>query len=298
MEKVLTEEFAAHRLADEADPDVFLAQHGKEFTALVTSAKFGADAKLLAALPSLKVICNFGVGYDTIDITEAKRRGIAVSNTPDVLNDCVADLAFGLLIDVARGLSVSDRFVRSGGWLKGPYPLQTRVSGKRLGILGLGRIGRMIAKRAGGFDMEIRYHNRRPAEGVAYGYESSLKALAEWADFLVVASAGGTETRHLVSKEIIEALGKDGFLINISRGSVVDEPALIDALANRRIAGAALDVFEDEPNVPAALMALDNVVVLPHVASATHETRQDMADLVLANLRSYLAKGVLLTPVP
>ncbi len=297
MEKVLAEEFAAHRLADEADPEAFLKQHGAEFTALVTSARFGADAKLMAALPSLKVICSFGVGYDTIDVAEAVRRGVAVSNTPDVLNDCVADLTFGMLIDVARGLSASDRFLRRGEWLKGAYPLQTRVSGKRLGILGLGRIGRMIAKRASGFDMQIRYHNRRPVTDVAYGYEPSLAALAEWAEFLVVASAGGAETRHLVSKEIIEALGKDGFLINISRGTVIDETALVDALVHKRIAGAALDVFEHEPKVPTELMNLDNVVLLPHVGSGTHETRQAMANLTLDNLRSWLEKGALLTPV-
>jgi lactate dehydrogenase-like 2-hydroxyacid dehydrogenase len=297
LEKVLHDEFAAHRLADEPDPGAFLARFGGEFTALVTSARFGADATLIAALPALEAICSFGVGYETIDVDAAKRRGIAVSNTPDVLNDCVADIAFGLLIDVARGISASDRFVRRGDWLKGAFPLQTRVSGKRLGILGLGRIGRVIAKRAAGFDMEVRYHNRRPVAGVDYGYESTLTGLAQWADFLVVASAGGVETRHLVSSEVIAALGPAGYLINIARGSVLDQAALVDALVNKRIAGAGLDVFADEPNVPAALCTLDNVVLLPHVASGTRETRQAMADLTLANLRSFLAGGTLLTAV-
>jgi lactate dehydrogenase-like 2-hydroxyacid dehydrogenase len=297
LEKVLGEEFAAHRLADEADANAFLAAHGGEFTALVTSARFGADAALMAAMPSLRVICSFGVGYETIDVDEAKRRGIAVSNTPDVLNDCVADIAFGLLIDVARGISASDRFVRRGDWLKGAFPLQTRVSGKRLGILGLGRIGRVIAKRASGFDMEVRYHNRNPVAGVNYGYESTLTGLAQWSDFLVVASAGGGETRHLVSEKIVAALGPNGYLINIARGSVVDEAALVDALVNKRIAGAGLDVFEDEPKVPSILFTLDNVVLLPHVASGTHETRQAMADLTLANLRHFIAAGTLLTAV-
>jgi lactate dehydrogenase-like 2-hydroxyacid dehydrogenase len=220
-----------------------------------------------------------------------------VSNTPDVLTDCVADLAFGLLIDVARGLSAADRFVRRGDWKRGQFPLATRVSGKRLGVLGLGRIGRAVAKRAAGFDMETRYHNRTPLADLAYGYEASLVDLARWADFLVIAAAGGAATRAMVSREVLAALGKKGYLINIARGSVVDEAALVDALVNRRIAGAALDVFADEPNVPPELFALDNVVLLPHIASATRETRQAMADLVLDNLRSYFRAGKLLTPV-
>jgi hydroxypyruvate reductase len=297
MEKVLKEEFGAHMLANEPDADAFLKQHGGEFTALVTSARFGADDAMMAAMPALKVISSFGVGYDTIDIDAATRRGIAVSNTPDVLNDCVADIAFGLLIDVARGLSSSDRFVRRGEWLKGAYPLQTRVSGKRLGIVGLGRIGSVIAKRASGFEMEVRYRNRRPVTGSPYVYEKTLAGLAEWADFLMVASAGGADTKHLISAEVLDALGPHGFLINISRGTVIDEAALVDALANKRIAGAGLDVFEHEPKVPEALFALDNVVLLPHVASGTHETRQAMADLTLANLREFLASGRLLTPI-
>ena len=297
LEKILADEFAAHRLADEANSAAFLAEHGGEFTALVTSARFGADATLMAALPALKTICSFGVGYDTIDIGAAKRRGIAVSNTPDVLNDCVADIAFGLLLDVARGISASDRFVRRGDWLKGAFQLQTRVSGKRLGILGLGRIGRVIARRAAGFDMEVRYHNRHPVAGAGYAYESTLAGLARWADFLVVASAGGGDTRHLVSAEVIAALGANGYLINIARGSVIDQTALVDALVSKRIAGAGLDVFADEPNVPATLFTLDNVVLLPHIASGTRETRQAMADLTLANLRSFLSRGTLLNPV-
>lgn len=297
MEKVLKDEFGAHMLANEPDAGAFLKQHGDEFTALVTSARFGADDAMMAAMPALKVISSFGVGYDTIDIAAATRRGIAVSNTPDVLNDCVADIAFGLLIDVARGLSSSDRFVRRGEWLKGAYPLQTRVSGKKLGIVGLGRIGSVIARRASGFDMEVRYHNRRPVADSPYAYEQTLAGLAGWSDFLVIASAGGADTKHLISAGVINALGPHGFLINISRGTVIDEAALVDALVGKRIAGAGLDVFEHEPRVPEALLALDNVVLLPHVASGTHETRQAMADLTLANLREFLASGKLLTPI-
>jgi lactate dehydrogenase-like 2-hydroxyacid dehydrogenase len=297
LETALAQEFDVHQLWREADQQSFLAQHGGEFIGLATSARWGADATLIDALPNLKVISSFGVGVDTIDIAAANRRGIAVSNTPDVLNDCVADIAFGLLIDVSRGLSASDRFVRRGDWARGAFALQTRVSGKRLGILGFGRIGRAIARRASGFDMEVRYHNRRRVDEVSFGYMASPSELARWADFLVIASSGGPETRHLVSAEVIEALGPDGFLINISRGSVVDEQALVKALVNRKIAGAALDVFENEPQVPPALMTLDNVVLLPHIASGTNETRQAMADLTLANLRRFFSEGRLLTPV-
>ena len=297
LEKALAAEFDVHQLWKEPDPSAYLASHGSEFVGLATSARWGADAALIDALPNLKVISSFGVGYDTIDIDAAVKRGIPVGYTPEVLNDCVADIAFGLLIDVARSISASERFVRRGDWPRGAFPLQTRVSGKRLGILGLGRIGRAIAKRASGFDMDVRYHNRRRVEDVGFTYEASLIELARWADFLVIASAGGAETRHLVSADILAALGADGFLINISRGSVIDEAALVDALVNKKIAGAGLDVFENEPQVPQALLALDNVVLLPHIASGTHETRQAMADLTLANLRGFFADGRLITPV-
>lgn len=269
--------------------DAFLAAHGKGIEAIATSARFGVDAATIAALPDLKVISSFGVGLDTLDLPAARARGIQVGFTPDVLNDCVADTAFALLMDVARRISVADRFVRRGDWLKGQFTPATKVSGKRLGILGLGRIGSAIAKRASGFDMEVKYHNRKPVEGSAYGYAASLKELAEWADFLVIASAGGAETRGLVSAEILDALGPQGYLINISRGTVIDEPALVRALAEKRLAGAGLDVFEREPHVPAELLALDNVVLLPHLASNTHETRAAMAQRVEDNLAAFFA---------
>jgi lactate dehydrogenase-like 2-hydroxyacid dehydrogenase len=296
-EAALGEEFDTHPLWREADAAAFLAKEGGNFIGMATSARFGADAKLMDALPALRVISNFGVGYETIDVDAATKRNILVSNTPDVLTDCVADLALGLMIDVARGLSAAERFVRRGDWLKAQFPLATRVSGKRLGILGLGRIGGAIAKRAEGFDMQIRYHNRRPVEGAAYEHMASLIELARWADFLVIAAAGGAQTRGLVSAEVIEALGPQGFLINIARGSVVDEPALVRALGEKRIAGAALDVFVDEPNMPAALLELDNVVLLPHIASGTHETRNAMGNLVVENLRAFFSTGRVVTPV-
>jgi hydroxypyruvate reductase len=289
LETRLAATYDLHPLWNEVDPKGFLAARGGEFSALVTSARFGADAALIAAMPGLKAISSFGVGLETLDLDAARARGIPVGYTPDVLNDCVADTAFALVMDVARRISASDRFVRRGDWLKGPFPLATKVSGKKLGILGMGRIGRVIARRASGFDMAVRYHNRRPLADTEHGYEPTLKGLAEWADFLVIASAGGPETRGLVSREILDALGPDGYLVNISRGSVVDEEALIEALQQERIAGAGLDVFEDEPNVPPALFALDNVVLLPHLASNTHETRAAMARRVEENLAAALA---------
>ena len=298
LEAALAEQFDCHSLANESDPRGYLAAHGKEFQGLVTTSKNGADAAMMDALPNLKVISHFGVGYDTVDAAAAAKRGIGLSNTPDVLNACVADVAMGLLIDASRGLSASDRFVRRGDWLRGQFPLATRVSGKKLGIVGLGRIGLAIAKRAQGFDMFIHYHSRKPVPGVPFQHEPSLVGLAQWCDFLMIIVSGGPATRHLVSAEVINALGPEAFLVNVSRGSVVDEVALVDALVNRRIAGAGLDVFEDEPRVPKALMDLDNVVLLPHLASGTRETRQAMADLVVANLHAYFEQGKLLTPVP
>jgi lactate dehydrogenase-like 2-hydroxyacid dehydrogenase len=298
LEARLAQSYALSTLADEADPAAYLAAHGCEFEALVTSAAIGVDAAHIAALPRLRVISNFGVGLDKVDVAAAHARGIAVGYTPDVLNDCVADIAFGLMLDAARGMSAADRFVRRGDWLKGQFPLARKVSGARLGLVGLGRIGRTIAQRSVGFEMPVRYHSRRPVDGVDWVHEPSLIELARWADFLVVITAGGPATRHLVNAEVLDALGPDGFLINVARGSVIDEAALVQALADRRIAGAGLDVFEDEPRVPAALMALDNVVLLPHIASATRETRQAMADRVFDNLQSFFAEGRLVSAAP
>jgi lactate dehydrogenase-like 2-hydroxyacid dehydrogenase len=289
LEARLAQQYSVHALWKEPDPAAFLAARGSEFVGLVTSARYGADQALIDALPALKVISSFGVGLDAFDLDAARARGIAVGYTPDVLNDCVADTAFALLMDVARGVSAADRFVRRGGWRTGQFPLATKVSGKRVGILGLGRIGQAIARRASGFDMEVRYHNRRALNDVPYAYVPTLEALAGWADFLVIASAGGESTRGLVSREILDALGPQGYLVNIARGSVIDEDALVDALVHGRIAGAGLDVFTHEPHVPEALMALDNVVLLPHVASNTHETRADMARRVEDNLAAFFA---------
>ena len=298
MEAELERDYEYLPLWQQPDREAYLHEHGGRAAALATSAAVGADEALLAALPNLQMIGSFGVGYDQLPTETIRKRGLKASYTPDVLNDCVADTAFLLLLDVARGASAADRFVRRGEWLKTRFPLATSVAGKRLGIFGLGRIGKAIAQRALGFGMEIRYTNRNPVAGVEWKHEPSLVELARWADFLVVAAAGGADTRKLVNAEVMDALGPEGFLVNVARGTVVDEAALVRALVERRIAGAGLDVFEDEPNVPEALLALDNVVLLPHIASATHETRQKMGDLVLANLRAHFAGKPLLTPIP
>jgi lactate dehydrogenase-like 2-hydroxyacid dehydrogenase len=297
LAKTLQDDYAAYVLPDE--PAEFLAEHGDEIRAVVTSGRTGVDAELMAAMPNLGAVVNFGVGYDTTDVDAAAARGVLVSNTPDVLTDCVADTAVGLVIDVMRQFSAADRYVRAGRWpVEGNYPLTHQVSNKRVGIIGLGRIGSAIAKRLSAFGCEISYHNRHAVEGSRYTYAGSPVELARGVDVLIVAAAGGSGTQGLVSREVIEALGADGYLVNIARGSVVDEDALVEALVGGRLAGAGLDVFADEPNVPEALLTMDNVVVLPHVASGTVETRAAMEELTLRNLDNFLESGQLVTPVP
>ena len=281
------------------DPAACIAQHKERVQVLATSAFVRVDAAFMDQFPALQAICNLGVGYDNIDVAHASSRGIVVSNTPGVLNDCVADLAFGLILDTLRGMGQAERYARAGKWTsKLPaLPLGNRVTGKRLGIVGLGRIGQAIAQRAEGFSMPIRYHNRNRRSDIPYEYADSLIKLAEWADILMVVTTGGPNTRHLIDAEVLRALGSQGFLINISRGSVIDEAALVQALEQGVIAGAGLDVFDDEPNIPPALFKLENVVLLPHIGSATKETRQAMVGLQLDNLCSFAANGKLLTPV-
>jgi lactate dehydrogenase-like 2-hydroxyacid dehydrogenase len=281
-----------------AERAAFLAQHADRITVAVTSGRTGVDATLIAELPKLAAIVHFGVGYDTTDVDAAAARGIVVSNTPDVLTDCVADTAVGLMIDTLRQFSAADRFVRTGAWPSANYPLTRQVSNTRVGIVGLGRIGGAIAHRLKAFGCHISYHNRRQVPDSPFTYLSSPAELAAAVDVLIVAAAGGSGTRHLVDADTIAALGPQGYLINVARGSVIDEDALVDALVNGRLAGAGLDVFTDEPNVPEALFALDTVVLLPHVGSGTVETRAAMEALTLENLDSFLASGALVTPVP
>ena len=273
-------------------------QPGDDVVAAITSSRYGVTNAQMDAMPSLRAIVHFGVGYETTDVDHARARGIAVSNTPDVLTDCVADLAVGGMIDVLRGLTAADRFLRRGDWRRGQFPLATKVTGRRVGILGLGRIGRAIAHRLAAFDAELSYHSRRPGPDVSYRYVDSPVALAAGAEVLVVATSGGPATAGLVSADVLAALGPTGYLVNIARGSVVDEPALVAALTAGGVAGAALDVFADEPDVPEPLLGLDNVVLLPHIGSATTETREAMGDLAFRNLRQFLTDGTLVTPVP
>lgn len=284
--------------AEPEERQSFLAEHGAEIRLAVCSGKIGVDTELMHQLPNLEAIINFGVGYDATDVAQAVERGIPISNTPDVLTDCVADTALGLYLMSLRSLGASERFVRDGSWASGEnFPLTTRASGKKVGVLGLGRIGQAIATRLEAFGCEIHYHNRNPKPEVSYTYHSSAAELAAHTDVLMIAAAGGPESAGLVDAEVLRQVGPEGFVVNIARGSVIDEPALIQALESSTIAGAGLDVFAHEPQVPAELLTLDNVVLLPHLGSGTKETRADMANVVLENLRSYLKDGTLHTPV-
>lgn len=300
VQESITSGYGAVRLPDVPEERAdFLRRHGGTFDVAVTSGKFGVGTDLMRALPNLRAVINFGVGYDTTDVAQAFERGITVTNTPDVLNDCVADTAIALYLDVLRGISAAERFVRRGDWLgKGNFPLATKASGRKVGILGLGRIGKVIARRLEAFDCEISYHSRNPVAGVEYRYAQSPRELAAGCEVLITAAAGGPGSAGLVDAAVIEALGPEGYLINIARGSVVDQAALVEALLSGGIAGAGLDVFTDEPKVPEDLLALDNVVLLPHLGSGTQETRAAMAELTLANLKSFVDTGSAVTPVP
>jgi hydroxypyruvate reductase len=284
-------------LADEPEREIDRTAAGTEL--IVTRSSIGADRRLIERLPDLRAICTYGVGYETIDLDAARERGVVVSNTPDVLTDCVADLAMGLLLASARRIPLYDRFVRTGQWIRQSAPLSRSVARKRLGIVGLGRIGQAVARRAAGFDISVAYNGPRrvPDALPEQRFEPSLVDLARWADFLVVSCIGGESTRRLISREVIDALGPEGTLVNITRGSVVDEPALVEALQEGRLGAAALDVFEDEPNVPEVLFGLDNVVLSPHMASGTIETRQRMEDLVAENVAEFSRTGRLVSEV-
>lgn len=284
----LEKDFTIHKMPPAAERAAFLKPLADKVRFLQSTGHHGADAALMDALPKLEIIACFGVGVDAVDIKAAKARNIAVTNTPDVLNDEVADLAMTLMFMAARRLPQADRFVRDGKWLKGGFPLGTRVSGKKLGILGLGRIGKAIAKRAGAFDMDISYYGRKKQNDVTYRYYDKLVDMAAAVEFMIVICPGGAETKGIVTAEVIKALGKKGTLVNVARGSVIDEPALVTALKDGTLGAAGLDVFADEPKVPEELFALENVTLLPHLGSATHETRKAMAELVVANLRAHL----------
>ncbi|QND54013.1 2-hydroxyacid dehydrogenase [Phyllobacterium sp. 628] len=283
LEAELAKCYTVHRWFEMKDQAGFLKAHADKIRGAVTGGHIGIQMELAAQLPKLEIISINGVGYDKIDLNEARKRGYRVANTPDVLTADVADLALGLIIALARQLVRADHHVRAGNWTKGELGLGHRVSGRRYGIFGLGRIGQAIAKRLEAFDGHISYSGRRKLD-VPYTFYPDINDLAANCDVLVVAAAASAETKHVVNADVLKALGPNGSLINIARGSLVDEAALIAALQNATIAGAGLDVFADEPRAPEALFGMKNVVLTPHVASATHETRQAMADLVLANL--------------
>jgi hydroxypyruvate reductase len=293
----LQSEFTAHLLSDAPDRNLFLKQLAERVRGLATFGPMAVDGRLMDALPKLEIISNFGVGVDAINLDDASKRRIIVTNTPDVLNDCVADTAMALVVNTLRKLPQSEKYLRAGNWAsRGPYPLTTSLGGKTLGVLGLGRIGEAVAKRAATFGMQIRYHNRNK-KNVPYPYDPDPVTLAKNSDVLVVVTPGGPETARLINEKVLQALGPEGYLVNIARGSVVDEPVLLRYLQEKKIAGAGLDVYADEPRVPPEFFTLDNAVIFPHVASATVETRKAMGDLQIENLRRHFAGKPVLTRV-
>jgi hydroxypyruvate reductase len=290
--------YLMYKLFEAKDQDALIKQVSPSIRAIVTGGGTGANKAIVSALPKLEIIAINGVGTDAVDLDLARSRGIRVTNTPDVLTEDVADLGIALLLAVLRQICVGDRFVREGRWARNEgLSLARKASGKKLGILGMGRIGRAIARRAEGFDMSIAYSDLRAIDGIPYRYVPNLEQLARESDVLIVAASGGPQSRGIVNAAVLDALGRAGFLVNVARGTVVDEPALVAALAEGRIAGAGLDVFVDEPSVPEPLFKLDNVVLQPHRASATVETRLAMGELVVGNLAAHFSGKELLTAV-
>jgi lactate dehydrogenase-like 2-hydroxyacid dehydrogenase len=289
LQEALDREFTCHRLYEAKDRQAFLKERAPTVRGLASFAGARVDAALMDALPKLEIISNFGVGVDTIDLQAARERDITVTNTPDVLNDCVADTAMALVLNTLRKFPRAEAHLRAGRWAtQGPYPLTTSLDGKVLGILGLGRIGAAIARRAETFGMIIRYHNRNK-RNLPYPYDPDPVTLAKNSDVLMIVTPGGAQTERLVNATVLDALGPKGYVINIARGSIVDEPVLLQYLQDNKIAGAGLDVYANEPHVPPAFFELDNAVLFPHVGSATIETRMAMGNLQVENLRLHFA---------
>jgi len=293
----LESDFTVHLLPEKGDREAVLAEVAGRIRGMSTTPLAGADARLINALPHLEIIAIAGNHTDRIDLDAARARNIPVTNTPPVTTEDVADLVAALLLSVARGVAAADRFVRAGRWPLGFMPLGTQVSGKKVGIVGLGRIGRESARRLEGFRMDISYHQRQPLTGADYPYFADLVEMARAVDFLVVTCITAPSTHHMINAPVLKALGPHGFLVNIARG-VIDETALLRALRDRDIAGVACDVFENEPTVPEELFAFDNVVLTPHIGAGTTAVRQVMADTAAANLRAHFAGKPLLMPVP
>ena len=285
----LESEFTVHKLHEAQDQGAFLKSVKDKVRGIASFGLMPVNGALMDALPKLEIVANFGVGVDQINLDDARARKIIVTNTPDVLNECVADTGMALVLNTLRRFPESEKHLRAGRWVeKGPYPLTTSIGDKTMGILGLGRIGEAVAKRAIACGMKIRYHNRRKKD-VPYPYDPDPVTLAKNSDVLMVVTPGGAETKALVNARVLDALGPEGFLVNIARGSVIDEPVLLKYLKEKRIAGAGLDVFADEPRVPPEFSTLENAVLFPHVASATQETRKAMGDLQIENLRLHFA---------
>lgn len=293
----LEADYELHRFWEATDRPHFLAARADRIRGIATAGNIGAGAEVIAALPKLEIISVYGVGTDAVDLSAASARGIRVTNTPDVLTGDVADLAVGMLLALARGIVEGDAHVRSGAWSRGPMPLGTRIHGKRAGIVGLGRIGAATARRLAGFDMEIGYFGRTEKPEAPYRFFASLTDLADWCDVLVVTLSAGADSLGMIDAKVLAALGPSGLLVNVSRGTTVDEEALIAALEQRTIAGAALDVFMNEPNIDARFRALPNALLQPHHASGTVETRKAMGRLMRENLAAHFAGTPLLTPV-
>jgi lactate dehydrogenase-like 2-hydroxyacid dehydrogenase len=287
-----------HRLWQAPDREATLAAIAPRIRAIVAISGAPLDAALMGRLPNLEIVSSFGVGYDHIDAAWAGKHGIVVTHTPGVLDEEVADTAMALTLAAVRRLPQAERYLREGRWRQAPFPLTASLRGRTMGILGLGRIGRQIAKRAEAFGLDVVYHGRKAQDDAPYLYFPTLRGMAEACDILMVAAPGGPATRHIVDAEVLAALGPDGVAINVARGSLIDEAALIEALRDGAILAAGLDVFENEPDVPAPLLALDNVVALPHVGSASLHTRRAMANLVVDNLVSWIDGNGPLTPTP
>lgn len=298
VEATLEKSFNLHRLWNAPDRDKLLAEVGPRVRGIVSFVT-SCPRSLIEKLPALEIIATSAVGYDGIDVKAAAERGVVVTNTPDVLTDEVADLTLGLLLATIREIPRAEKHLRDGLWpTKGPYPLTPTLQGRKAGIVGLGRIGKAIARRIEGFGVPVSYHGRSKQPDVAYSYFPTITGLAEAVDVLIAVMPGGADTKHLINKQVFEALGPNGIFINVARGTVVDEPAMIDALKKGTILAAGLDVFENEPNVPAELIALPNTVLLPHVASASVHTRDAMAQLAVDNVLAWFDGKPPLTPVP
>ena len=297
--EALSKNFILHPYYAAEDKDAFIAECADSIRGVATRGDRGLSRELMELLPHLEIIAVYGVGYDAVDLEAARKRNIRVTNTPDVLTKDVADFGVAMMLAAARGIIGGENWVRSGEWAqKGMYPLKTRVFGKRVGILGLGRIGSEVAKRCAAFEMDIAYSDLETKEGAEeWSYIKDPRALAERSEYLFVTTTGGTATTHIVDEHVLTALGPEGMLINISRASNIDEKALLKALEDKTLCYAALDVFEGEPNLNPRFLELDNVLLQPHQASATVDTRKEMGRLVRENLEAYFNGRELLTPV-